>query len=339
MSAKGVTLVTLSDVAKNKNVNIGDVAEVLVQSNPILNDIPYMEMNEGTIHKETLRSDLPEVYYRKANQAIPASKTSIEERTFTSAHFESKVQMDEAVASRGGKDRIAFNRWNQAEGHIQAMGLEHAELLIYGSPDTDSMKVPGIFDILSTLSASEPTSKQIIDAGGTGSDNTSIVIIEWGPQSVFGVYPKGSQAGLKRTDRTPGDTRVKIQGLTATGATGEFWGLEEQFEIDHGLVVKDYRYIARIANIDVSDLTGGSAADLLKFMTRAMYLLPQVKKGVRKVYMNSTIAAFLHEQALEKVGAGGGLTFENYQGAPVMMFLGCPVVVTDALLNTEAQVV
>jgi hypothetical protein len=118
MAAKGASLVTLADVAKGKDKQIGKVAEVLVQHNPILNDIPYMEMNEGTIHKEDIRSALPEVYYRKANQPIPASKTTTEERTFTGTQFESKSQIDRDVAQRGGMDRIAYNRWNQAQGHM-----------------------------------------------------------------------------------------------------------------------------------------------------------------------------------------------------------------------------
>lgn len=337
MAVIGANLLTLSDVAKGKNAQIGKVAEVLVQSNPILDHIPYMEMNEKTVHIESLRSNLPAVYYRKANQPIPATKSRIEERTFSAAHFESKSQIDVMVAARGGADRVAFNRWNQSQGHIQAMAQEHADLLIYGSPSDDARKVAGFFDVLSTLTSTEPTSKQMVAAGGAGSDNTSILFVDWGPNTVFGVYPAGTTAGLKRED----NGKVQIIGTTETSVTGTFWGWEEQFMIDHGLVIKDYRATARVCNIDISDLkTGGtSAADLLKFMTRAHYRIPAaVRTKSAYVYMNSTVASFLHEQALEKVGAGGGLTFQNFQGEQVMTFLGRQVIVTDALLNTEATV-
>jgi hypothetical protein len=296
-----------------------------------------MEMNEKTIHIESLRSNLPAVYYRKANQPIPATKSRIEERTFSAAHFESKSQIDVMVAARGGADRVAFNRWNQAQGHIQAMAQEHADLLIYGSPSDDARKVAGFFDVLSTLTSTEPTSNQMISAGGAGSDNTSILFVDWGPNTVFGVYPAGTTAGLKRED----NGKVQIIGTTETSVTGTFWGWEEQFMMDHGLVIKDYRATARICNIDISDLKAGgtSAPDLLKYMTRAHYRIPAaVRTKSAYVYMNSTIASFLHEQALEKVGAGGGLTFQNFNGEQVLNFLGRQVVVTDALLNTEATV-
>jgi hypothetical protein len=339
MGALGANFVTLADVAKSKDKRIGGVAEVLVQENPMLMDIPYTVMNEGTIHKEEIRSSLPTVYYRKANQPIPASKTTTEERTFTAAHFESKSQMDAAVAKRGGPDRVAYNRWNQAQGHIQAMGLEHASLLIYGSPFTSNTKSAGLSDIFSTTNTGEATSKQVIDGGGSSSDLTSIYRIHWGERSLFGVYPKDTTAGLKRIDRSPGDQLVQIQGTDQNSNTGFYWGYEEDFEIDHGLVVKDYRQASRIANIDIDLLKSGvGAADLIDLMISGHYKIWNIQNGVGAWYVNRTIEAFLHKQALTKVGAGAGLRFDNYQGEKVLMFLGFPVRRADALLNTEAQV-
>lgn len=339
MAAKGQYLVTLADVSKSKDKQIGKVAEVLVEENPMLEDIPYMEMNEGTVHKEDIRSALPAVYYRKANQPIPASKSTIEERSFTAAHFESKSQIDKAVAMRGGADRIAYNRWNQAQGHLQAHALELANLMIYGSPATANRKTAGFFDIFSTLASSEETSKQIIDAGGTGSDNTSILKVHWGERSVFGIYPKGTTAGISRMDHSKGGKLVQIPGTDENGNSGNFWGYEEEFMTDHGLVVKDYRQASRIANIDVSNLVSGSgAADLIDLMISADYKIHSKANGRGVWYANKTIFAHLHKQALTKVGAGGGLSFETVGGKKVLTFLGDPIRISDALLNSEAQV-
>ena len=339
MAALGTKLVTLADVAKSKDKQIGKVAEVLSQENPMLMDIPYMEMNEGTIHKEDIRSALPAVYYRKANQAIPASKSTIEERTFQASHFESKSQMDEKVASRGGMDRIAYNRWNQAQGHLQAMAQEHASLVIYGSPESSTLKSAGLADVYSTLATSEAVSNQIIDGGSSDSDLTSIYLLHWGERSIFGVYPAGTQAGLKRTDRNKGGQLVPIDALDSNGDAGTIWGYEEQFDIDHGLVVKDYRQGARIANLDISNLqTGSGAADLIDLMISAAYKIHNPQNGNGVWYVNRTIEAFLHKQALTKVGAGAGLSFENFAGMPILTFLGRPVRRSDALLNTESQV-
>ena len=338
MSALGTKLVTLADVAKSKNKQIGKVAEVLVQENPMLEDIPYMEMNMGTYHVEEIRSGLPTVYYRKANQAIPASKTTTEERTFQAAHVESKSQMDEKVANRGGSDRIAYNRWNQAQGHLQAHAQEQASLMIYGSPDDSHLKTAGFFDIYSALSGSE-AANQIIDGGGTTSDMCSILLAFWGERSMFGIYPAGSMAGIKRTDRSAGGKLVQISGLDSDGNAGTFWGYEEQFEFDHGLVVKDYRQAARIANIDPVTLrSGAGAADLIDLMISAYYKIHNPSNGKGVWYVNRTVEAFLHKQALTKVGAGGGLSFENFEGKRILSFLGFPIKRSDALLSSEDQV-
>lgn len=339
MAAKGTTLLTLLDAAKGKNKQIGKVAEVLVQNNDMLKDIMYRPMNEGTIHKEDIRSALPEVYYRKANQPIPASKSTIEERSFQATHFESKSQMDRLVAQRGGMEMVGYNRWNQAQGHLQAHAIELAALMIYGSPASNPQKTAGFFDIYSTLNAAEETSKQIVDAGGLGSDNTSILKVHWGERSVFGVYPVGTQGGINRIDHSAGGKLVKIPGLDQNGNVGDFWGYEEEFLTDHGLVVKDYRQAGRVANIDVSDLVAGSGADLIDLMISLNYKIDNLKNGTGVWYVNRTIEAHLHKQALTKVGAGAGLRFDNYQGEKVLMFLGDPVRRMDAILNSEARVV
>jgi hypothetical protein len=163
-------------------------------------------------------------------------------------------------------------------------------------------------------------------------------LVHWGERACFGVYPKGTQAGLKRTDRSKGGQLVQIQGTDQNGNPGTFWGFEEQFEVDHGLVVKDYRQAARICNIDFPALVSGTGADLIDLMISAAYKIHTPSNGNGVWYVNRTIEAHLHKQALTKVGAGAGLTFDNYQGQKVLMFLGRPVRRSDALLNSEAQV-
>lgn len=338
MAVLGVDYLTLGDAKKFLEHSLADVAEVLRKAVPIVNDIPYVAMNKKVKHIVAMRSDLPTVYYRKANQAIPASKTTIEEREFVASHFESKSVMDCKVAEYGGKDRVSQNRMNQAEGHIQASAHELADLILYGSPAEDHRQVPGIMHILSTLNTAEPTSKQIIDAGGVGSDNASILFVSWGKGKVYGVFEEGTQAGLKRTDRGI----IQVPGTATTGGVGTwFWGYEEDFEVEHGLVVEDYRALARVANIDISLLlTPEDAANLFKLMTRALYRIPPLLRQTKgMIYVNSTIMSFLDEQSLALIGAGGGLTRENYQGETVLMFRGWKIQEMDNLLNNETRVI
>lgn len=342
MAIKGSKLVTISEVANGKHgKGIGKMAEVLVKQNAMLQDCPYQEANMGTYHEEEIRTVLPKVYYVKANQGTPASKSKSEMRTFTTAHFESRSQIDYRVAARGGSQNIAYNRWKQASGHIQAMALEHADLFLYGSPIADHRKVAGLADIYSTLNtAVSETAKQVIDGKGVGSDNTSIWLICWGEDAIFGIYPAGSKAGLERIDRSPGGKTIQIQALDELGNASHFYGFEEDFSIDHGLVVKDYRQASRFANIDISDLVAnaGAQANLIKGMIKQTYVIDNLDKGTPVFYCNRTIEGHLHLQALDAVGNGNQLSFETVAGKRILFLLDIPVRRMDSILNTEAAV-
>ena len=149
MAILGADYLTLADAKQFLDHSVADVAEVLRKATPIVNDVPYVAMNKKVKHVVSMRSDLPKVYYTKANEATPASKTAIENREFVASHFESKSVMDQKVAEYGGKDRVAQNRLNEAEGHIQACAHGLADLILYGSPVTDPKQVPGIMHNLS----------------------------------------------------------------------------------------------------------------------------------------------------------------------------------------------
>lgn len=88
----------------------------------------------------------------------------------------------------------------------------------------------------------------MILAGGSGSDNASMYLVVWGEQTVFCPFPQGSSAGLKSRDL--GEESVQ-------DASGNWYqAARSLFQWDAGLVVKDWRYVVRIANIDVSDWVG-----------------------------------------------------------------------------------
>lgn len=347
MTVKGAELVTLADAQKTLRKQERDIAEVLLKQRALISDIPYREMNEKVRHVEELRSDLPQIYYIKANLGIPASKTSVESREYNTAAFGSKSIIDVHVARRGGKDRIPVRRWNEAQAHIQSMTQEQSNLAFYGSPKDDDRKVPGFADVYSTLATTEPTSKQVVSCKqGTPTlpKYTSAFLVYWG-EPIFGIYPAGENMGLVRED----DGIIDHIGKDENNNVTTFKAYRENFEMHHGIVVKDYRAAGRVCNIDTNHIgkalgSGGAtdAADLLRAMTLLHYRIPtairNANKGKGKWYVNSTIAAALHLQAQSKVSGGAGLRYENYQGEPVLMFLGNEIREDDTILNTEDEV-
>jgi hypothetical protein len=113
--------------------------------------------------------------------------------------------------------------------------------------------------------------------------------------------------------------------------------LQERFQWKAGLCLKDWRYVVRICNIDVSILNGGTPPDLISFMEQAQETVPnRLGKGV--FYMNRTVRRNLRRIERLAVGNGGGLTYENVAGKRVLMFGDTPIRTVDAILNTEALV-
>ena len=149
----------------------------------------------------------------------------------------------------------------------------------------------------SSLSAAN--AQNILSAGGSGSDNTSVYLVVWGDQTVYCHFPKGSKAGLIHEDL--GEQTV----YNSDGTRLQAYATRYQWK--NGLVVKDWRYVVRICNIDVSDLIGqtgtqaaSAATNIVKLMARSLYRIPNMAMGRAAFYMNRTVHSGLSIAALDK---------------------------------------
>ncbi|MDE5044782.1 major capsid protein [Pseudomonas aeruginosa] len=334
MATIGKTVPTLLDVAKRLNPDGGGImpiAELLSQENEMLLDMPWYEGNLPTGSRITTRTGLPDVIYRKLNSGVPPSKSTTAQVDEACGILEGRGQVDKDLALLNG-NTSAF-RLSESKAFIEAMNQTQQRTSFYGNQDVTPEGFTGIAPRFNTVStATAATAANVIDAGGTGSTNTSIWLIGWGENTVHGIYPKGSQAGLVHNDLGEGDA------FDENG--NRFRAYMDQYQWKAGIAVKDWRYIVRIANIDVSTLTknAASGADIIDLMTQALELI-QGLTGVTPVfYVSRRIRSFLRRQTVNKVAAST-LTYENVGGKPTLMFGEVPVRRVDAILNTEARVV
>ena len=127
---------------------------------------------------------------------------------------------------------------------------------------------------------------------------------------------------------------------TATGiGGGKMRAYQERWQWKAGIALKDWRYVVRIPNIDISNLVAkSSAADLIELMIKATYRLPTLN-GIRPVfYMNRTCLQMLDIQRRDDILTGGGLTWDTVDGKRQPSFRGIPVRMVDALTEAEAAV-
>ena len=338
MATLAATSLTLADWAKRTDPDgrIPIVAELLSQSNEILEDCVFKEGNLPTGDRVVIRTGLPTVYWRALNQGIPNSKSTTAQVDEACGILEARSEVDKDLAMLNGN--TAQFRLSEDTAFLEAMNQTQATTLFYGNPATDPKQFLGLAARYSSLSASN--SQNILSAGGSGSDNTSIYLVVWGDNTVYCPFPKGSKAGLIHEDL--GEQTV----YNSDGTRLQAYATRYQWK--NGLVVKDWRYVVRIANIDVSDLVGQTgtqastaATAVIKLMARSLYRIPNMAMGRAAFYMNRTVHSGLSVAALDKsqyvLKVNEGL---SQFGTPYswLSFLGVPLRRVDAILNTEAVV-
>ena len=321
---------TLIDVASrlDPNLNIDKIVELLAATNPVLNDMTFMEGNLPTGHKTTVRTGLPGVTWRKLYGGVQPSKSTTAQVTDSCGMLEAYAEVDKALADLNG-NAAAF-RLSEDKAFIEAMSQEMAQTLFYGNESTEPEAFTGFAPRFNSLTSQN--ADNIVNASGSGSDNTSIWLVVWGPNTCHGIYPKGSTGGVQMRDL--GEVTVE----NVDGASGRAQMYRSHYRWDCGLTVRDWRYIVRIANIDVSDLTTlANTKNLITWMIQAAERIPSFGAGRAAFYCNRNIREKLRLGILEKISTN--LTFETVAGKRVMMFDEIPVVRTDAILSTEAAVV
>lgn len=322
---------TLLDVSRrlDPDGSIDSIVEMLAQENEILQDMTFLEGNLPTGHKTTVRTGLPAPTWRKLYGGVQPSKSTTAQVTDACGMLEAYAEVDKALADLNG-NTAAF-RLSEDSAHIEGMSQEMASTLFYGDASKPEEFI-GLAPRFNSLSAEN--SDNIVNGGSIAgqTDNTSIWLCVWGPNTGHGIYPKGSKAGLQMTDKG----QVTIENVDGVG--GRMEGYRTHYRWDAGLSIRDWRYFVRIPNIDVSELdTAANTKNLINLMVQASERIPSFGKGRACWYVNRRIREKLRIGILEKIA--GNLSWETVEGKRVMTFDDIPVRRTDALINTEARVV
>lgn len=309
------------------------LAELLTQRNAVLDDIPWMEANSTSGHRIATRTGLPASTWRKLNGGVIPTKSTYADVTEGMASLTQLGLADEKLIQLSTD--IARARLNENVGHIEAMNQDFVQNLFYGDSNVTPERFLGLAPRYSrVVGAGAPeNAENVIDAGGTGTDNISIWLVGWGESGVMGIYPRGSQGGLKHQD-------MGVELTPAPDGTGMWRFYRDTYEWDCGIAVKDWRNIVRIANVDSSDLTKNAAtgADIVDLMAQSLVLLHD-RDAVNPVfYVNRRIESFLQRQIMNKSNVW--LSRSDYLGRrEVLHFAGIPVRRVDRLIEAEARIV
>jgi len=335
MATIGNTFFDLIDAFKRSDdenrIQVATIMELLKETNSLLDDAMTVQCNNGTNHKTTIRTGLPATTWGTLYKGIPQSKSETAQVQDATGFLEGLSTIDMRLLDLADDEGAV--RLSEAKAFLESMSQEMADQVIYGNVATDPEKFTGLAPRFNDKSA--VNGGQIIDAGGTGSDNTSIWFVTWADNAVHMIYPNGSSAGIKREDM--GKQRV-------TDPNGDaYYVKEEMFTWHNGLTVRDWRQVARVANIDVSELMAGNV-DIYAWMRKAFWALKshRISGGRIAIYCNSNVLEALDAQSTPTTSTTNSfvrLSPTEVDGMEVMGYRGFPVRQVDAIINTEAQVV
>jgi hypothetical protein len=318
------------------NQEIIDVAEVLNETNDVIQDAVVQRANDITSHVVSRRTALPTPSWVKVGAGWNATSGRINQARETIGQLKARYQCpDDVMRLQPNPEKF---RKQQERAYIEAMGQEFANTLVAGSVTAEPPEeFQGLLARYNKVSSSR--SAYVNNNGataGTGASLTSIWFIQWRPGGVYLIYPRNTTGGgIKKEDKGLVYTLADNSTNTPTYEpnNNQLWAHITEFSWDVGLCIEDTRSVKRLCNISTNSATDASTLDEDNIIeTRYNFQTP----GTIYMYVNETIFVQLMILAKDKVNVHWGPA--DPFGRPQLMFHDMPVRRLDAINTTETLV-
>jgi len=324
------TYLTLVEIAKRTDPRGGAaaIAEILNQTNEIVQDMVWLEANDTFSHKTTRRLSLPQAEWRKLNQGVGVNASRTMEVIDTMGILEVYAESDVELVN-AAPDPQAI-RMQEAVAFIEGMGQQLVETVFYGNTLQNPERFTGFAPRLSSVSQLNVYSQ----GHAAATYNTSIYFVQWAPIRVHMIYPRGSiSVGLKHEDLGIG-TVFTGTAVFGESTTKQFQAYRDHFQIKAGMAVRDERCIARLCNIGYNSTTSGmnlSEDNIIRILNNMAQ-----RGGGALMYMNREV--FTRFDILAKDKTNVQYMPDMPFGLPQIHFRGVPVRLCDQISNSEAVV-
>ena len=330
MTTLGANYLTLADrMKRTENGKMAaEIIEMMTETNEVLQDAVALQCNDGTSHITTIRTGLPTAVFRNLYGYVPTSKSTTEQVKDVTGMLETFSVVDVDLVDKSESPKKF--RLSESSAFIEAMNQKLSETIFYGSIKENAAAFDGLCVRYSKKSADEKKiGSNIIDAGGTGSDNTSIWFVTWGDLHTALLYPQNSQAGVQHKDDGI---------LTETSSTGGKRKVyQDHYKMDVGLSLRDWRSTCRIANISISALGSEAAPDLENLLNQAYYKTKRfAKTGKTCIYCNSTVLMYFEAQLKAKTNVN--FTIKEYLNENILHYKNIPIRECEQITCSEEKV-
>lgn len=322
---KGLTATLAELEAFYKSENAGDILELCNQTNDILSDVQFMESNQSDGHVTRIRTGLPPVYWRRLYKGTPPGKSQWTQVKEGCSMLEARSELDTKELELYGDKARAF-RLSEDKAFMESMRQKVASTLFYGDHDNRPDEFNGLVKRYPAKDA-----PNVIDAGGAEKGKcTSMWLICWGDNTIHGIYPKGSVAGLRNRDLG--------EYMTTDEDGNRFQCVGSLYSWNLGLALRDWRSVVRVCNIPAASLSLRKGekgfVDLQALTVRAKNMMPEQMRGRAIWYCNQDVLTGLELQATD-AGNVHLVYGEFFNSRAVPNLHGRPVRQCDAILSTE----
>lgn len=265
---------------------------------------------KGTNYKTLIRTGLPTVGFRNANEGTTPTIGVYENRLVETYIFNPRWECDKAVADRyedGAEAYIAI----EAAGIMEAAWQHLCKQFYYGSLATGGNDAKGFPGLLQAYDATN----MVVDAGGTtAATGSSVWAVKFGPRDVQWVYGNGGSLDLSEV------TTQRILDANSKALTAYI----QELLAYPGLQVASIRSVGRIKKL--TEDSGKGLTDAL-----IASLLNKFPSGVTPDLL------LMSRRSLEQLRKSRTPT--NATGEPVPVpssVFGIPIRTTDSIKDTES---
>ncbi len=326
MATLATNTTTLSDLVKmlGPDGKLLRFANILEKLSPVINDLPFVRGNLTTGHRVQVVTSLPSPTSRRLNQRVLPTKATSDQNDEQCAQLVDYADVDCSIAEMSGD--VEGYRMKQAMLHMQGLTHEFERQFFYGNSAVVQEEMDGVLPRLAAAA------DNVIDAGGAGADNSSIVLACYSESTIYGITPKDLPSGIRH------ENKGRRVSETTAGLIDVY---TDRWELNCGLCVEDPRWLAAIRAIDVSTVVAdktGATTGLINLILDLLHSVPNIDSPLVKpvLYMNRTLAKCLDIQAQNKSNLH--LEIGHEEGDRKVKVRGVPIHVSDALTETESVI-
>ena len=313
---------------------------VLDRMTPLVRMLPLKASNNVLSNIAVRTDSLPVASTRRWNEGIKATAAKNAPLNDPIALFEDYSEVDKDLWEIQNEP----NTWraDQDMNHVEGLFQLMESTLLYGS----LTQTPGTFNGLATRFnnlESYPNGDQswqpnVWNGGSsTASSVTSAWMIEFGDDSVYGIYPPNTPAGLSVRDL--GEmTKELASGTTAVSANYMYQVLRTMLRWYMGIQIADERCVQRICNINPTALSSNNFDE--NIFIQAKNWLPRAGEAPGTVILvNRALKTQIDIRAVsQKINTYFTPPGDNSMdvfGKAVTKFQNIPIYVAEKILSTE----